>query len=237
MEQVLKCLVIDDDPDVNAYVCDMVVQTSFLDLAGSLDNAQAALSEMENGAIDLLILDINLPGVDGVTFAGTLKELPARAAPRVILISGSGEHALAGYKVDAIDYLLKPFTYEAFYKAALKARNLSKAPAAAVANDHLFLKVEHDLVRVDINEIKYLESARDYVKVVTNGSTIIALSTMKALEEKLKGHRFMRVHRSFIINLDKIDAIQHLTVRFGKTVIPVTEQYRDAFKAVFSDWL
>jgi len=237
MEQVLNCLVIDDDPEVNRYVCEMVGQTPFLRLSGTFDNAPAALNALETGTINLLILDINLPGIDGLTFAGTLKAAPGQVSPRVILISGSLEYAVDGYKVDAVDYLVKPFTYESFYRAVTKVRSIISPAKTASKDDYLFLKVEHELVRVSISDISYLESAKDYIKVFTGNKMIIALSTLKAMEERLVGHRFMRIHRSFIVNLDKIESIQHLTVRFGKTVIPVTEQYREAFRAQFRDWL
>lgn len=237
MEKVLNCMVIDDDKEVNTYVCDMVSQTSFLRLAGSYSNASDALPELERGVVDLLLLDINLPGIDGVTFAATLKSSHGHDAPRVVLISGSRDYALDGYKVDAVDYLLKPFSYEDFYKAVIKARSLLINSSFSATDDYLFLKVEHDLVRVSVKEIAYLESCKDYVNVVIGDKTIKALSTLKALEEKLTGRRFMRVHRSFIINLDKIESIQHLTVRFGKVIIPVTEQYRERFRAEFRNWL
>jgi len=237
MEQTLNCLVIDDDPEVNAYVCEMVEQTPFLHLSGSYDNAPDALNMLEAGGIQLLILDINLPGVDGVTFAGTLKNIAGNARPRVILISGSREYAVDGYKVDAIDYLVKPFSYEDFYRAAAKARGQALNAKSSSPKDFLFLKVERDLVKVNIHEITYLESFKDYVKVFTGEKMIVALSTLKALEDRLASHRFMRVHRSFVVNLDKIDHIQNLTIRFGKTVIPVTEQYRAAFTAAFREWL
>ncbi|MBE9584267.1 response regulator transcription factor [Mucilaginibacter sp. JRF] len=239
MEQTINCLVIDDDPEVNDYVCEMVRQTPFLRLIGTHAFAHSALSDLEKKQIDLLILDINLPGLDGVTFARMLKTASGFVPPKVILISGSREHALAGYKVDAIDYLVKPFGYEEFYGAVIKARGMMSPPtlSSQLRSDHLFLKVEHDLTRVNISDIRYLESFKDYVKVFTSDQMIVALSTLKGLEEKLASHRFMRIHRSFIINLDKIDAIQHMTVRFGRTIIPVTEQYRQAFRAEFSDWL
>jgi DNA-binding LytR/AlgR family response regulator len=236
MEKALNCVVIDDDPAVNAYVCVMIAETPFLRLAGTYANAPAALNTLENDPIDLLVLDINLPGIDGVTFAGTLKSRPGHPAPRVILISGSREYALDGYKVDAVDYLVKPFSYEDFYRAADKVRQLSIPKKENAADEYIFLKVEHELVRVAIKEICFIESLRDYIKVNTPDKVITALSTLKAIEERLAGHRFMRVHRSFIVNLDKVESIQHLTIKFGKTIIPVTEQYREAFKYAFSEW-
>lgn len=239
MEQKLSCLVIDDDKEVNACVCDMVNQTAFLQLVGNYFSADEALPQLQEGNIDLLILDINLPGIDGVTFAGSLKRNTHTTAPKVILISGSREYAVDGYKVDALDYLVKPFLYQDFYQAVHKALTLSKTTPepATQKNDHLFLKVEHELVRVKIDEIKYVESAKDYVKVVTDDRSITALSTLKAMEENLAGHGFLKVHRSFIINPAKVESIQHMTVKFGKTIIPVTEQYRDAFRKQFGAWL
>lgn len=237
MERALNCLVIDDDPEVNAYVCEMVGDTPFLNLCGAFDNASAALNSLEEQSIDLLILDINLPGIDGVTFAGTLKEIHGRPAPRVILISGSREYAIDGYKVDAVDYLVKPFSYEDFYRAVVKVRGQFTTIKKSSAEEYLFLKVEHDLVRVTIRDISYLESFKDYVKVFMGDKVIVALSTLKAMEERLTAHRFMRIHRSFVINLDKVESIQHLTVRFGKIIIPVTEQYREAFRKEFREWL
>lgn len=238
MERLLNCLVIDDDREVNALVCDMVQQTEFLKLAGNYFSAGAAIPHLQQEKIDLLILDINLPGIDGVTFAGTLKQTGTGDSPKVILISGSREYAIEGYKVDALDYLVKPFAYEDFYRAAYKAFILNTSKIVAVPKTyHLFLKVEHELVRVNIPDICYVESAKDYVRVVTGEKTITALSTLKAMEEILAGHGFLKIHRSFIINPDKVESIQHLTVKFGKTIIPVTEQYRDAFRARFAAWL
>ncbi|MCJ8208397.1 LytTR family DNA-binding domain-containing protein [Mucilaginibacter sp. RS28] len=236
MEQRLNCLIIDDDKEVNACVSDMVKQTPFLHLSGCFFDTAEALDILEKGGIDLLILDINLPGIDGVTFASTLKNSGV-SAPKVILISGSREYAVDGYKVDALDYLVKPFTYEDFYKAAIKARSALSNKKTAPAADFLFLKVEHELVRVDIADICYLESFKDYVKVFTASKTITTLSTLKAMEEKLRDHGFLRIHRSFIINPAKVESIQHMTVKFGKTTIPVTEQYRDDFRREFAAWL
>lgn len=238
MELILNCLVIDDDREVNALVCEMVEQTEFLKLVGNYFSAGAAIPTLQQAKVDLLILDINLPGIDGVSFAGTLKHNSSGSAPKVVLISGSREYALDGYKVDALDYLVKPFSYEDFYRAACKALTLSTAKAETTPKtDHLFLKVEHELIRVNIPHICYVESAKDYVRVVTGEKVITALSTLKAMEEQLAAHGFLKVHRSFIINPDKVESIQHLTVKFGKTIIPVTEQYREAFRARFAAWL
>ncbi|MCZ4224917.1 LytR/AlgR family response regulator transcription factor [Pedobacter rhodius] len=239
MRNKLNCIVIDDDPEVSNYVSEFVRETSFLHLVSVHSSPAEAIDVLGNSGIDLIILDINLPGINGMSFAKTLYEQYGKDMPRIIFISGSGDHASEGYKVDAIDYLLKPFTYEDFFKAAFKAKNY---PLPTVqkneAEEFIFLKVEHELIRVPIDEILYGESQKDYIKVFTkSGKMITALSTMKTMERILPADRFMRIHRSFIVALDKIDAIQHYTVKIGKAVIPVTDQYRQQFKSHFKTWL
>jgi len=239
MSTKLNCIVIDDDPEISIYVSDFVRETPFLHLVSAHNSPAEAIDVLERSAIDLIILDINLPGIDGMSFAKTLYEQYGKNMPRIIFISGSGDHAHEGYKIDAIDYLLKPFTYEDFFKAAFKAKNYTSATVTKTeAEDFVFLKVEHELIRVPFNEILYGESQKDYIKVFTrDGKMITALSTMKAMEDILPQDRFMRIHRSFIVALDKIEAIQHFTVKIGKTIIPVTDQYRQQFKARFKSWL
>ncbi|KQM73041.1 hypothetical protein ASE74_21270 [Pedobacter sp. Leaf216] len=239
MTNKLNCIVIDDDPEVSSYVSEFVRETSFLHLVSVHGSPAQAIDVLGNSDIDLIILDINLPGIDGMSFAKTLHNQYGKDMPRIIFISGSGEYASQGYKVDAIDYLLKPFTYEDFFKAAFKAKNyLLPAVQKSDAGEFIFLKVEHELIRVDVNDILYGESQKDYINVfIKGGKMITALSTMKTMESILPSDRFMRIHRSFIVALDKIDAIQHNTVKIGKAVIPVTEQYRPQFKSHFKSWL
>ncbi|UKT62152.1 LytR/AlgR family response regulator transcription factor [Pedobacter mucosus] len=239
MKSKLNCIVIDDDPEVSNYVSEFVRETSFLHLVSVHNSPAEAIDIIGSSGIDLIILDINLPGIDGMSFAKTLYDQYGKDMPRIIFISGSGDHASEGYKVDAIDYLLKPFTYEDFYKAAFKAKNYPLTLAQKnETEEYIFLKVEHELIRIAINEILYGESQKDYIKVFTkSGKMITALSTMKTMERILPPDRFMRIHRSFIVALDKIDAIQHNTVKIGKAVIPVTDQYRQQFKLHFKAWL
>ena len=235
----LSCIVIEDDPEVRVYVSAFIRETSFLNLISVHSSPADAIDILGKESIDLIILDINLPGINGMSFAKTLYDQYGKQMPRIIFISGSGDYAAEGYKVDAIDYLLKPFTYEDFFKAAFKAKN-HHLPSV-LKNDieeYVFLKVEHELIRVALNEILYGESDKDYVKVfIKGGKTLKALSTMKIMESILPTDRFMRIHRSFIVALDKIEAIQHYTVKIGKSVIPVTSQYRQQFKAHFKTWL
>ncbi|MFC4212365.1 LytR/AlgR family response regulator transcription factor [Pedobacter lithocola] len=239
MKSKLNCIIIDDDLEVSNYVSEFVRETSFLNLVSVHSSPAEAIDILGTSGIDLIILDINLPRIDGMSFAKTLYDQYGKDMPRVIFISGSGDHASEGYKVDAIDYLLKPFTYEDFFKAAFKAKNHSLPTSQkSEGEEFIFLKVEHELIRVPFSEILYGESQKDYINVYTKGGKmIIALSTMKAMESILPDDRFMRIHRSFIVALDKIDAIQNYTVKIGKAIIPVTNQYRAPFKAHFKSWL
>ncbi|RNL55818.1 LytR/AlgR family response regulator transcription factor [Pedobacter jejuensis] len=239
MKNKLNCIIIDDDLEVIVCVSEFVRETSFLNLVSVFNSPAEAIDILGSSGIDLIILDINLPGIDGMSFAKTLYDQYGKDMPRVIFISGSGDHASEGYKVDAIDYLLKPFTYEDFFKAAFKAKNHSLPTIQkSDGEEFIFLKVEHELIRVPFNEILYGESQKDYINVYTKGGKMItALSTMKAMESMLPPDRFMRIHRSFIVALDKIDAIQNYTVKIGKAVIPVTNQYREQFKGHFKSWL
>lgn len=228
----VKCIVIDDDPDVSDYVVEMIKDTPFLNLAGAYSDSLKAMDVIGSGAIKLIFLDINLPGIDGMSFAKSLYAEYGKSMPRIIFISGSGNYALEGYKVDAVDYLLKPFSYEVFFKAVLKAKNIIQASNSSTAPESIYLKVEHDLVRVSFADVLYFESMKDYVKVCkVDGTMVIALSTLKAIEEKLPADRFMRIHRSFIIALNQIDSIQHNTISIGKAAIPVTDQYKLQFRS------
>ncbi|RZM17831.1 MAG: response regulator transcription factor [Pedobacter sp.] len=232
MSEKIACIVIDDDQEVSDYIIEMIKETPALDFLGAYSSPANAMEILGGGSVELIFLDINMPGIDGMSFAKSLQAEFGKAMPRIIFISGSGDYALEGYKVDAIDYLLKPFTYESFFRAVLKAKGLLKTGTNLQHPDSMFVKVAHELVRVPFSEILYVESMKDYVKVFkTDGTVVTALSTMKAMEEKLPLDKFMRLHRSFIIALDKIASIQQNSVKIGNVVIPVTDQYRTQFKA------
>lgn len=234
----INCIIIDDDPEVVTYVSALIADIPFLNLLATFNSPSAAVEILETDEVQLIILDINLPGIDGVSFAKTIYDPLDTSRPRIIFISGSEGYARDGYKVDALDYLLKPFTYEDFFKAVYKAKILFESQKKQnTDDDFVMLKVEHELVRVGHDKILYIESVKDYVKVcLTDGSSITALSTLKSLEEKLPANQFLRVHRSFIIAIRKIDSIHNYTVKIGKTVIPVSDPYKPAFKQQFQTW-
>jgi two-component system, LytTR family, response regulator LytT len=242
---ILNCIAVDDEPLALGLVCKFIEQTPFLTLKGRFHSAADALKAIHDQKIDVLFLDIQMPDLNGIELARLLDNVPMR--PRVIFTTAYNHFAIEGFRVDALDYLLKPFSYEEFLRAAQKALNyaelVNRQPAQAeVINapetDHIFLKVEYQLVRVALNEILYIESLKDYVKVWLEGKdkALLSLTSLKALEEKLPPRRFMRVHRSFIISLDKITSINKTAVNIGKTLITVGDQYRDVFNEFVSKW-
>lgn len=228
----LRTITIDDEPLALKLVSEYVNKTPFLDLAGSFENPLDAISFLANNEVDLILVDIQMPELTGIEFIRTLE-----VAPKIIFTTAYEKYALEGYKLNVIDYLLKPFSYEEFLRAVQKARKqteleASQYPSVEASNQFLFLKSEYKIRRINFNDILYIEGLKDYIKVYTTGEDkpVLSLNSMRSLEQKLPTDKFMRVHRSFIVNLDKIDTIERSRIIFGKTYIPVSDQYKDKFQ-------
>jgi two-component system response regulator LytT len=236
---MINCLLLDDDPAVIFYMRSFIEQTPFLNLVAAHMTPNDVLKTLENNNIQLMFMDINLPDITGIEFSKVLNSSGDKVPPRIIFISSFEHYAMEGYKVNAIDYLLKPISYEDFLKAAYRAKAIIDAPKIGYAeSDHLFLRVEYELVKVYLKDVIYFEGFKDYVKVYTKTSTsfIKSLTTMKSLEEKLPSGAFIRIHRSFIVSVDKIESITKNTVKIGKTIIPVSDQYKNVFKTFIDQW-
>lgn len=241
----LECIAVDDEPLALGLVSAFIDKTPFLNLAGKYASAVEALQAINNQNIDLIFLDIQMPDLTGIELARVLEKAGGKA-PRVIFTTAFNQYALDGFRVDAIDYLLKPFNYEEFLRAASKAQAyvelLQKASSVIspdTRDEYLFLKVEYHLVRIAYDDILYMEGLKDYVKVHLKSDTkpVLSLTSLKALEEKLPTSKFMRVHRSFIVNLDKISAVTKNTILIGPTTIPVSDQYKEGFNQFLSKWM
>jgi len=228
----LRTIAIDDEPLALRLVSDYVSKTPFLELVGSFDNPLDAIDFLSSQSADLIFVDIQMPDLTGIEFARSLED-----APKIIFTTAYEKYALEGFKLNAIDYLLKPFSYEEFLKAAGKARKqveleASVLPTIEANNQFLFLKSEYKIRRINFNDILYIEGLKDYIKVYVSGEDkpVLSLNSIKSLEQKLPEEKFMRVHRSFIVNLDKIDTIERSRIIFGKVYIPVSDQYKDKFQ-------
>ncbi len=245
----LNCIAVDDEPLALGMIATFIQQTPFLRLVGSYASAVEALQGLHGQSVDVVFLDIQMPDLSGIELARVLDKGEYGIGPRIVFTTAFSQYALEGYKVDALDYLVKPFNYADFLKAASKAlayaeliqKPAPELPATVSAPDeeYLFLKVEYQLVRVAFSSILYIEGLKDYVKVHldSNAKPILSLTSLKALEEKLPGRRFMRIHRSFIVALDKISAVSRNRVQIGDIDISVSEQYKEAFNQFLSRWM
>ena len=229
---MINAIAIDDEPLALQLVSGYIEKTPGLNLSGSFDNPLDAIEFLTNEAVDLIFVDIQMPDLSGLEFTRSLAK-----GPKVIFTTAYEKYALEGFRLDVIDYLLKPFSYEEFLKAVQKAVRLIKlekeVPDQVDTNsEFLFLKSDYKIRRINFNDILYIEGLKDYVKVFIHGSDkpVLSLITLKALEAKLPEAKFMRVHRSFIVNLERIDTIERSRIVFGKTYIPVGEQYKDKFQ-------
>jgi two-component system response regulator LytT len=235
----VNCIIIDDDPIALKYLGNFTLQTPFLNLLSSHQTVAEAVKILETEKVQLIFLDIVMPDINGMEFARMLETSHGDKAPKIVFITGFAHLAIEGYKVNAIDYLLKPPSYEDFFKAAYKAKMLLKKAQQQSKDKFIFLKVEHELLRVQLNDILYIEGFKDYVKVYirSTDSYVKALTTMKNLEEKLPVSLFMRVHRSYIVSLNKIDAINNQVIKIGKIKIPITDYYKAQFREIYEQWL
>ena len=240
---MLKCIAVDDEPLALDLVCAFINQTPFLELVGRYGSGIEALGGLHEraGHIDLVFLDIQMQELTGLELARGL----GPDGPRIVFTTAFSQYAVEGYRVDALDYLVKPFNYEEFLRAATKARtyveraHASTEVASAAEKDHIFLKAEYQLVRVALDDILYVEGLKDYVKVHLKSTpkALLSLMSLKSMEDKLPARRFLRIHRSFIVALDKIEAVRRLTVQIGSLTIPVGDQYKDAFLQFLSRWV
>ncbi len=227
----IKCIAIDDEPLALTQISDYIKKTPFLESVAECNSALDALSILSEKDVDLMFLDINMPDLNGVDF---VKSLEVR--PEVIFTTAYQEHAIEGFRVDALDYLLKPISYEMFLKSANKAKKhfdlIAQLPSKLEHNDQsLFFKTEYKIVRIKLNDIKYIEGMREYVRIhILNEKPVMTLMSMKSMEENLPGSNFMRVHRSYIVNLDRITTIERNRIIFDEKVfIPIGDQYKKTF--------
>ncbi|WP_025763047.1 LytR/AlgR family response regulator transcription factor [Dyadobacter tibetensis] len=242
----VTCIAVDDEPLALGLVSSFVDKTPFLELKGRFSSAVEALEAIHSLDIDLIFLDIQMPDLTGIELARVIDKTEGRT-PKIIFTTAFNHFALEGYKVDALDYLLKPFNYEEFLRAATKAQTymelVHKAAQPMVTSeqreDFLFLKVEYQMYRVLYNDILYMEGLKDYVKVHLkhDPKPLLSLISLKALEDKLPANKFMRVHRSYIVNLDQISAISKNSIQIEGQQIPVSDQYKPAFNQFLSKWL
>jgi len=228
----IKCLAIDDEPLALKQIGTYIRKTPFLELVAICNNAFDAMGYLEAKNVDLMFVDINMPDLSGMDFVKSLSEKPF-----IIFTTAYSEYAIEGFKVDASDYLLKPIGYKDFLKAVNKVKYLFdlkgvQSESVKTASEHLFVKSEYRLVRIELSEIKYIESMHEYVRIhLINDKPVMTLLSLKSVEEQLPPQKFLRVHRSFIVNIDRIKVVERNRIIFDNNVyIPVSDQYKERFQ-------
>ncbi len=224
----LKCAIIDDEPLALGLIESYVKKTDFLKLEGSYASAVEAMSQLTKHPVDLLFLDIQMPELSGMEFS---RMLPPTT--RIVFTTAFEQYALDGYRVNALDYLLKPISYTSFVEAARKALQWFELMHRQFdERESIFVKSDYKLVQIELRNILYIEGLKDYIKIYEEGAAkpILSLMSMKSMEEQLPASRFMRVHRSYIVQKDKIRVIDRGRIVFGKTYIPVSDSYKQAFQ-------
>jgi DNA-binding LytR/AlgR family response regulator len=230
---MIRCVAIDDEPLALRQIADYIKKTPFLKLAGQCESASKAIELLGNIPVDLMYVDINMPDLNGMDFVKSLEK-----PPKIVFVTAYSEYALEGFRVNAIDYLLKPVSYVDFLKSANKVKSWfdthGPAPDEVKSDKNfLFIKSEYKIIRLNFNDIKYVEGMSEYIRIHLTGSKpVMTLLSMKAIEEQLPSERFMRVHRSYIVNLEKISVIERSRIVFeGNVYIPVSDQYKAKFQS------
>jgi len=232
METTLRCIIIDDEPLARELIRSYVEKTPVLALAGVFESAADAMKSVMGGDIDIIFLDINMPLLNGIEFASVIPQ-----STRIIFVTAYEQYALQGFKVNALDYLLKPVSYADFMKAVGKAvewhtMRLAVAKESRMQPGMITVKADHRLIQMRIGSIRYIEVQKDRVIFYrTEGDPVSSIMSMKEIEEQLPDDVFMRVHRSFIVNMRNVEIVERGRVVFGKTYIPVSDSRREEFLA------
>lgn len=245
----INCITVDDEPLALDMVSTFVRQTPFLELVAEFDNAIDALNYIQSYPVEVLFLDIQMADLTGMQLARILSSSSNKNNPFIIFTTAYSKFALEGYSVDAVDYLLKPFDYNDFILAATKVRKrvkerygkMEEAELQLSNNNtaYIFLKVDSQIIRVEIGNILYIEGYKDYVKVhlETESKPLLSLMSLKKLEEKLEHFGFLRIHRSYIISFGRVDALLKGSVRIGKKMIPVGDTYKEKYNRFVDQWI
>ena len=230
---MIRCLAIDDEPLALQQLTAYIKKIPFLELVDSCQSAHDALTVMNQEVIDAIFVDINMPDLNGMDFVKSLT-----VPPLVVFTTAYSEYAVEGFKVDAVDYLLKPFGLTDFQRAANKVKaRYDQQNTAVIAQDEedtLFLKTDYKVIRIDVKDIRYVQSMSEYLKIFLEGRAkpVIVLLSMKKMEERLPENQFMRIHRGYIINLKKIQEVnKNRVIMDEETFLPIGDNYKEAFNS------
>lgn len=233
---MIKCIIVDDEPLAVVQLEKYVERVPFLENVGSCSSAAEAMDILSAKSVDVMFVDINMPDINGVQLVRSLSH-----APMIVFTTAYSEYAVDGFKLDAVDYLLKPISFDDFLKAANKVNRYFSMNTNAqqqhgqgegITHDCLYVKSDYRMIRVPIDSIKYIESMSEYVRIYVEGNTkpIVSLLSMKKIEESLPSTDFMRVHRSYLINLNKVKEVSKMRIVYdGDVYVPIGDMYKENF--------
>jgi two-component system LytT family response regulator len=234
---MIRCLIVDDEPWAVALLSDYAAKVPFLELVLSTTSAIEAIQKIMDGGVDLVFLDIQMPEITGLQL---MKIVSGKC--KVVLTTAYGAYALDGYEHNVTDYLLKPISFERFYRACIKVQEAgvvtgTTTPAQqAASHSYIFVKTDSRIIKVALNDVVYVEGLKDYIAIHTTKGKILALQNLKKVEEGLYPNNFLRIHKSYIVSLDKIDAIERNRVFIGRDIVlPIGDTYKDCFFAAIKD--
>ena len=225
----LRCLLIDDEPPALKILASYISSINGLEIVAQCKNAIEALDILHQKTVDVIFLDIKMPKILGTEFLKNLSH-----PPKVIFVTAYRDYAVEGYELDAVDYLVKPVSFERFFKAITKLNRMMDKEVVTTAVEFksnpeafVYLKVDRDMKKIFVNEIVYIESWKDYVKLfLANGKNVLAKQSISAMENLLSDHKFLRVHRSYMVSLNKISGYNGLSVQLDSKEIPIGRLYK-----------
>lgn len=240
---MIKCAIVDDEPLALGLLESYVAKTPVLELCGKYANAVEAMGGLQHNPVDLLFLDIQMPELSGLD----LSKMLDTSHTRIVFTTAFSQYAIEGYKVNALDYLLKPISYVDFVGAVSRAQKwfdmlneTAKAPAGTLAvetaspvannsDDYMFVKSDYKILRINFDDILYIEGLKDYVKiyVTTQTKPILSLTSMRSIENTLPSEQFFRTHRSFIVNMNRVTVFERGQIIFGEKRLPVSDSYKN----------
>ena len=225
----IKCVIVDDEPVARKIIESFVAKIPNLNLVKSCKNAMEAFEVVNTQNIDLFFLDINMPDVSGLSLAKTINK-----KAKIIFTTAYREYAVDGFDLQAVDYLLKPISFDRFLQAVNKfietkpeENSITKSEENTTRNNYIFVRSERKMVKVVFDEILYVESLSDYIKIYTKSSILVTRETISNIEKKLPTQQFLRAHRSYIINFDKIDSYTNEFIEIEKNAIPISRTYKE----------
>ena len=229
---ILNCAIVDDEPLALSLLESYVNKTPFLNLTGKYSSAMQAMKELPDMKVNLLFLDIQMPELNGLEFSRMVDP-----QTRIVFTTAFGQYAIDGYRVNALDYLLKPISYPDFLQAANKALQWFDLVQKPEEKESIYVKSDYKLVQIELKKILYIEGLKDYIKIYLEDSPkpILSLMSMKSMEELLPANRFMLVHRSYIVQKEKIRIIERGRIVFDKTYIPISDSYKQAFQSFLDE--